>query len=71
LQRVEAHRAALIVLLETVLNPIWTFLLVGERVGTPTLIGGPLILLGVAGWLLLSARQRSPARRRQADCINA
>jgi drug/metabolite transporter, DME family len=61
LQRVEAHKAALIVLLETVLNPIWTFLLVGERVGTPTLIGGPLILLGVAGWLILSWRRASRA----------
>jgi DME family drug/metabolite transporter len=59
LQRVEAHRAALIVLLEAVLNPVWTFLLVGERVGTPTLIGGPLILLGVAGWLILSWRRAS------------
>ena len=29
LQRVEAHRAALILLLETVLNPLWTYLLVG------------------------------------------
>ena len=54
LQRVQAHRAALIVLLETVLNPLWTFLLVGEMVPAATLVGGPLILIGVAGWLLLS-----------------
>jgi DME family drug/metabolite transporter len=63
LQRIEAHKAALIVLLETVLNPVWTFLLVGERVPLPTLRGGPLILVGVAGWLLLSwHRQRRMAR---------
>jgi len=61
LQRVEAHRAALIVLLEAVLNPLWTFLLVGEKVPAATLAGGPLILLGVTGWLLLSwRRQRRP-----------
>jgi len=58
LQRIEAHKAALIVLLETVLNPVWTFMLVGERVPLPTLRGGPLILIGVAGWLLLSWRRR-------------
>ena len=58
LQRVEAHRAALIVLLETVLNPLWTFLIVGEKVPGPTWIGGPLILLGVAGWLLLNWRRQ-------------
>jgi drug/metabolite transporter (DMT)-like permease len=61
LQRVQAHRAALIVLLEAVLNPLWTFLLVGERVPHATLLGGPLILVGVIGWLLLSWRhERGP-----------
>ncbi len=68
LQRVEAHRAALIVLLETVLNPLWTYLLVGEIPPPATLLGGPLILAGVVGWLLLvwrRERQRpgSPAAR--------
>ncbi len=64
LQYVEAHRAALIVLLETVLNPLWTYLLVGESPPVATLRGGPLILLGVAGWLLLVWR-RERARARQ------
>ncbi len=58
LQRVEAHQAALIVLLEAVLNPLQTFLIVGERVPTATLIGGPLILLGVAGGLWLRWRRQ-------------
>ena len=66
LQRVEAHRAALIVLLETVLNPLWTFLLVGEAVPPATLLGGPLILVGVAGWLLLSWRRERRQRRAAA-----
>lgn len=57
LQYVQAHRAALIVLLETVLNPLWTYLVVAEMVPTATLIGGPLILLSVAGWLLLTWRR--------------
>ncbi len=61
LQRVEAHRAALIVLLETVLNPLWTYLLVGETVPGPTLKGGPLILAGIVGWLVL--RWRADAQK--------
>jgi len=61
LQYVEAHRAALIVLLEAVLNPLLTYAIVGEVPPAATLIGGPLILVGVAGWLLLSW-QRNRAR---------
>ncbi|MFQ5806502.1 MAG: DMT family transporter [Phycisphaerae bacterium] len=57
LQHVEAHRAALIVLLETVLNPLLTYLIIGEPVPTATLVGGPLILLSVVGWLLLTWRR--------------
>ena len=63
LQRVEAHRAALIVLLETVLNPLWTYLFIGEPVPRPTLLGGPLILLSVAGWVVLTRRRARLARR--------
>jgi drug/metabolite transporter (DMT)-like permease len=63
LQRVEAHRASLILLLEAVLNPTWTFLIVGEVVPLPTCIGGPLILLSVAGWLALSWRREARQRR--------
>lgn len=52
LRHVEAHRASLIVLLETVLNPLWTWLIVGEPVPRATLIGGPFVLAGVVGWVL-------------------
>jgi DME family drug/metabolite transporter len=57
LQRVEAHRAALILLLETVLNPIWTYLVVGEVPPVATLIGGPLVLAGVLVSLALAWRR--------------
>jgi drug/metabolite transporter (DMT)-like permease len=57
LRYVEAHRAALIVLLETLLNPLWTFLVVDEMVPTATLIGGPLILISVVCWLVLTRRR--------------
>jgi drug/metabolite transporter, DME family len=58
LRYVEAHRASLIVLLETIFNPILTYVVVGEAVPKPTLIGGPLILAGVIGWMILTWRGR-------------
>ncbi len=57
LQHIGAHRAALILLLEPILNPIWTYLLVGETPPAATLLGGPLILAGVTGWLLVTWRR--------------
>lgn len=66
LQRVEAHRVSLIVLLETVLNPLLTYLVIGEHVPPATIIGGPLILVSVLGWLLLGLRRRRALRRAAA-----
>jgi drug/metabolite transporter (DMT)-like permease len=63
LQRVPAYQAALIVLLEALLNPLLTWLIVGEPVPGATLIGGPLILLGVGIWLWL---QRAATLRQRA-----
>jgi DME family drug/metabolite transporter len=62
LRHVEAHRAALILLLEVILNPVWTYLIVGENVPTATLVGGPLILLSVVGWILLTWRREAAAQ---------
>ncbi|MBN2561512.1 MAG: EamA family transporter [Phycisphaerae bacterium] len=56
LRHVEAHRAALIVLLEVVMNPLLTYVIVGEPVPVPTLIGGPVILVSVITWVLLTWR---------------
>ena len=56
LRHVQAYQASLIVLLEAILNPVWTYLLTGEPVPHATLIGGPLILGSVAAWILLTAR---------------
>jgi drug/metabolite transporter (DMT)-like permease len=58
LQRVQAQRAALLLLLEVVLNPIWTLLAVQEVPPRATLLGGPLILLGVGGAILVGWRRR-------------
>jgi drug/metabolite transporter (DMT)-like permease len=51
LRHVEAYRASLLLLIETVLNALFTWLVVGEAVPPATLAGGPLILLGVGLWI--------------------
>jgi drug/metabolite transporter (DMT)-like permease len=53
LERVPAVEASLLVLLEPVLNPVWTFLLVGERPGPWALLGGAVVLLATA-WRTLA-----------------
>ena len=59
LERVPLQEAALIALIEPVLNPIWVALLVGEIPSTATLGGSALIVAGLAGrylWPLLQTR---------------
>ena len=48
LQRVASAEASLLALIEPVLNPIWVALVVGEDPSVATLIGGAVILLGLA-----------------------
>ena len=55
-----AVEASLLILLEPVLNPVWTFLLAGERPGPWALVGGTIILLATA-WRTLLGFWKSPA----------
>jgi drug/metabolite transporter (DMT)-like permease len=55
LRRLPALEVSLLILIEPVLNPIWTWWLHGERPGPLTLAGGALILLVTAGMTLASA----------------
>jgi drug/metabolite transporter (DMT)-like permease len=43
-----AIEASLLILLEPVLNPIWTFLLAGERPGPWAIVGGAVVLAATA-----------------------
>lgn len=47
LQHVPAHHAALILYAEVGMNPLWTWLVVGEPPPLATCIGGPIILASV------------------------
>ena len=51
---VPAFETSLLVLLEPVLNPIWTFLLAGERPGPWALVGGAVVL-GATAWRTLAS----------------
>jgi drug/metabolite transporter (DMT)-like permease len=60
LEKIPVHEAALIVLIEPVLNPLWVALTVGEIPAPPTMIGGALILAALAvryGWGLAASAQ--------------
>ena len=54
LKHVTATQAALVGMLEPIANPIWVFLIVGERPGGFSLLGGAIVL-GAIGWRTLYA----------------
>lgn len=61
LRQTPAVEASLLVLLEPVLNPIWTFFLAGERPGPWALVGGAIILLATAWRTVAGARAANAA----------
>jgi drug/metabolite transporter (DMT)-like permease len=60
LRRVPALEASLLLLAEPALNPIWSWLIHGERPGPLALVGGGLILAGTAGKLLRTSTSDVP-----------
>lgn len=54
---VPALEATLILTLEPVLNPVWVFLVIGEKPGPLALIGGVLVVAAVVGRAALGARE--------------
>ena len=61
IEHVPALEASLLVLLEPVLNPIWTFLLAGERPGPWALVGGTVVVAATV-WRTLAAALDRPSR---------
>jgi drug/metabolite transporter (DMT)-like permease len=66
IQRIPAVDAALIAMLEPVLNPVWVFLGYGERPGYWAAVGGAIIILALTGRTLANERDRRRQRRRGA-----
>lgn len=59
--------AGIVGYVEPVLNPIWVFLLIGERPGQWALVGGVIILLAVVRHTLLEARRSRVSENSSAD----
>jgi len=57
LRRIPAGRAALLGLLELVLGPIWVWAIYGEQPGTPTLLGGAIVIGAAAANVWLDSRR--------------
>jgi len=59
LARVPAYSAALLIMIEPVLVPIWAYLAVGETVPATTIVGGSIILFALV-MFVLSSRSALP-----------
>ena len=55
---VTALEAVLIPVIEPVLNPVWVFLVLGERPGTMSLIGGAIVLVVITARCAMKAGRR-------------
>ena len=58
IRHLPALEVSLLLLLEPVLNPVWTWLVRGERPGTWTMIGGAVIVTATAVKTVYDARLR-------------
>lgn len=52
---------SLIGMIEPLLNPVWVFLVIGERPGAFALLGAAVVMVTVCVWSVLSARAPAPA----------
>jgi len=55
-----APEVGLILLLETVLGPLWVWLVIGEEPGQRALVGGAIVIGALVGHSLLMLRRRAP-----------
>lgn len=59
-EQTPASEAALLILIEPVLSPVWTWLAAGERPGPWALVGGAVILLATLWRVAVAARAAKP-----------
>jgi len=57
MREVPAVEASLLMLLEPVLNPLWTWLVHGERVGPASLVGGAIVLMATVAKTAVDTRR--------------
>lgn len=56
IKHVTAVEASIIPILEPILNPVWVFLIFGEKPGTLAIIGGVIVIVSITGRCLISIR---------------
>lgn len=56
IKHVTAVEASVIPILEPVLNPVWVFMLLGEKPGALAIIGGVIVIAAITGRCLISIR---------------
>ncbi|MDR3200230.1 MAG: DMT family transporter [Spirochaetales bacterium] len=59
IKRIPALQTMLIATLEPILNPVWVFLLIGERPSVNAIIGGIIIVVSVTFCSVISARREA------------
>jgi drug/metabolite transporter (DMT)-like permease len=67
LARVVAYQVALITLAEVVLNPVWTYLIVGEAAPRATMIGGSVILVALILFVRVARKRGQQLGREQVS----
>ncbi len=60
IKRVTALDSILIPIIEPILNPLWVFLLIGERPGRWAMVGGIIVLLAVTTRSVFMVREKTP-----------
>lgn len=58
---IPAPEVGLLLLMETVLGPLWVWLVIGEQAGVTTIIGGAIVISTLAFHSILALRQTSTA----------
>ncbi len=57
IKHVTAVEASIIPILEPILNPVWVFLLLGEKPGALAITGGAIVIVAITGRCLISLRK--------------
>ncbi len=62
-----AVSASIIAMIEPILNPLWVFLLLGERPSALALAGGAIVLIAVTGYNILLSREQERQRAQETS----
>lgn len=60
IRRVTALDSIMVPIIEPILNPLWVFLLIGERPGRWALLGGAIVLAAVTVRSVFMVREKTP-----------